>query len=104
MGERRPVIEVNEVVKRFGAQTVLDGVSLDVVAGETMVVMGGSGSGKSTLLRHMIGSLTPDSGSVMLFGQELAQLDDDGLNAVRKKFGILFQSGALFNSMTIAAA
>jgi len=97
-----PVITVRDVVKRFGDQVVLDGVNLDVVPGETMVIMGGSGSGKSTLLRLMIGSFLPDRGVVSIFGQDLSKLDEDGLNAVRKRFGILFQSGALFNSMTIA--
>src|SRR5262245_15265828 len=97
-----PVILVRDLVKRFGEQTVLDGVNLAIESGETMVVMGGSGSGKSTLLRHMIGSLFPDSGAVSLFDQDLAELDEEGLNAVRKKFGILFQSGALFNSLSIA--
>ncbi|MHC5023511.1 MAG: ABC transporter ATP-binding protein [Planctomycetota bacterium] len=97
-----PIIEVRSLVKRFGEQTVLDGVNLDVLPGETMVIMGGSGSGKSTMLRHMIGSLVPDEGTVTLFGKNLATLDEAGLNEVRKKFGILFQSGALFNSMTVA--
>jgi phospholipid/cholesterol/gamma-HCH transport system ATP-binding protein len=97
-----PVILVQELVKRFGDQAVLNGVNLEVFLGETMVIMGGSGSGKSTVLRHMIGSLYPDSGSVTVFGKNLAACDEDGLNAIRKKFGILFQSGALFNSMTIA--
>ncbi len=96
------IIEVRDLVKRFGDQTVLDGVNLNVSLGETMVVMGGSGSGKSTILRHMIGSLLPNEGYVKLFGQDLSVLDEEGLNTVRKKFGILFQSGALFNSMTIA--
>ncbi|MCA9289673.1 MAG: ATP-binding cassette domain-containing protein [Phycisphaerales bacterium] len=67
-----------------------------------MVIMGGSGSGKSTMLRHMIGAIMPDSGSVAIFGRVLNELDEPGLNEVRKRFGILFQSGALFNSMTIA--
>lgn len=97
-----PVISVQNLVKRFGEQTVLDGVNLEIQPGETMVIMGGSGSGKSTMLRHMIGSIFPDQGSVRIFGQDLATLDEEGLNAVRKKFGILFQSGALFNSLTIA--
>ncbi len=97
-----PVIEVRELVKRFGEQTVLNGVNLEVMPGETMVVMGGSGSGKSTLLRNMIGSLRPDSGCVLILGQDIAELDEDGLNQLRKRFGILFQSGALFNSMTVA--
>jgi phospholipid/cholesterol/gamma-HCH transport system ATP-binding protein len=97
-----PVIIVENLVKRFGEQTVLDGVNLEVRPGETMVIMGGSGSGKSTLLRHMIGALLPDAGNVAIFGKNMATLDEEGLNAIRKKFGILFQSGALFNSMTIA--
>jgi phospholipid/cholesterol/gamma-HCH transport system ATP-binding protein len=96
-----PVIIVDQLVKRFGSQTVLDGVNLSIMPGETMVIMGGSGSGKSTLLRHLIGSLRPEGGSVHLFGQELGSLDEEGLNGVRKQFGILFQSGALFNSLTI---
>lgn len=100
--ETDAVVQVRDLVKRFGEQTVLDGVTLDVYEGETMVIMGGSGSGKSTLLRTMIGSLKPDSGSITLLGKRLDQIDEEGLNEVRKKFGILFQSGALFNSMTIA--
>lgn len=96
------IVQVRDLVKSFGDQTVLDGVTLDIHESETMVIMGGSGSGKSTLLRLMIGSLKPDSGSVTLLGKQLDKIDEDGLNEVRKKFGILFQSGALFNSMTIA--
>ena len=97
----KPVIRVMDLVKRFEDHTVLDGVNLQVLRGETMVVMGGSGCGKSTLLRHMIASVWPDQGHVELFGQNLTELDEAGLEAVRKKFGILFQSGALFNSMTV---
>ncbi len=97
-----PIVQVRELVKRFGDQTVLSGLTLDVHVGETMVIMGGSGSGKSTLLRHMIGSIRPNSGEVRLFGQSINDLREADLNEVRKKFGILFQSGALFNSMTIA--
>jgi len=97
-----PVIEVRDLVRRFGTQTVLAGVTFDAYPGETLVVMGGSGCGKSTVLRHLIGSLTPSSGSIRLFGQDLATLDEAGLVEIRKRFGILFQSGALFNSMTIA--
>ena len=96
------IIVVRDLVKSFGGHTVLSGVHLEVVPGETMVIMGGSGSGKSTLLRHLIGSLVPDSGSVELFGVNISQLEEADLNELRKKFGILFQSGALFNSMTVA--
>ena len=97
-----PVIRVRNLVKRFGAQTVLDGITLDVHPGETMVIMGGSGSGKSTLLRTIIGTHRPDAGSIELFGQDICGLGEEPMNEVRKKFGILFQSGALFNSMTLA--
>lgn len=99
---KEPVIKVRGVKKIFGDQIVLDGINLDVYEGETMVVMGGSGSGKSTLLRIMIGSIRPEEGSVELFGKNIVDLNEHELNEVRKKFGILFQSGALFNSMTIA--
>ena len=97
-----PIIQTKELVKKFGTQTVLSGVNLEVMQGETMVVMGGSGCGKSTILRMMVGSFPPTSGTVELFGQDVNQLDEESLNQTRKKFGILFQSGALFNSMTIA--
>jgi phospholipid/cholesterol/gamma-HCH transport system ATP-binding protein len=96
-----PIISCRNVVKRFDGRTVLSGINLDVYPGETMVVMGGSGCGKSTLLRLLIGSLRPDEGEIHLFGQNIAKLDEDGLNDIRKRFGILFQSGALFNSMSL---
>jgi phospholipid/cholesterol/gamma-HCH transport system ATP-binding protein len=97
-----PVIRVTDLVKQFDDQVVLNGVNLDVFPGETMVVMGGSGSGKSTLLRCMIGALRINAGDVTLLGRGLSELTEDELNEVRKKIGILFQSGALFNSMTVA--
>jgi len=99
--EDQPIIKVSGLIKRFGDRTVLDGVNLEVRPGETMVIMGGSGCGKSTLLRHMIGSMRPEGGSVELFGHDLAALDDEDMDEMRKRFGILFQSGALFNSMTV---
>ena len=91
---REPVISCKGIVKRFGDQTVLSGVNLDVYPGETVVIMGGSGSGKSTLLRTLIGTHKPNEGSVELFGENICELNEEGLNEVRKKFGILFQSGA----------
>lgn len=96
------VISCKGVVKRFGRQTVLNGIDLDIKAGETMVIMGGSGSGKSTLLRTLIGSFCPEEGEVWVLGRNIAALNENDLNEVRKRIGILFQSGALFNSMTIA--
>ena len=99
--QNQTVIRVVNLVKSFGGRRVLDGVNLEVRRGETMVIMGGSGCGKSTLLRHMIGSLFPDEGYVELFGQNLNELDDKSLDSLRLRFGILFQSGALYNSMTV---
>lgn len=101
-GEQPPAIRVEGVVKRFDGRAVLDGLTFDVRRGETMVIMGGSGSGKSTMLRCMIGSLIPEEGRIWLFGNEITCLDERGMNEVRKRFGVLFQSGALFNSMTVA--
>jgi phospholipid/cholesterol/gamma-HCH transport system ATP-binding protein len=102
VSESDVVIELKDVVKRFGDQTVLDGINIEVRRGETVVIMGGSGCGKSTTLRIMIGSLIPEEGHVQVLGKDLAALGVDELNDVRKRFGILFQSGALFNSMTVA--
>ncbi|MFT3686748.1 MAG: ABC transporter ATP-binding protein [Phycisphaerales bacterium] len=97
-----PIIKVRDLVKRFDGRAVLDGVSVDIPAGQTMVIMGGSGCGKSTLLRCLIGSLRPEEGSIRMFGKDLCTLDEEGMDSVRMRFGILFQSGALYNSMTVA--
>jgi len=95
------ILALNDVCVRFDDRTILDGVTLQVYRGETLVVMGGSGSGKSTLLRTMVGALKPTRGTVELFGQNLYEVDEPSLNLLRKKFSILFQSGALYNSMTV---
>lgn len=97
-----PVICCCGVAKIFDGNTVLDDINLEIHTGETMVIMGGSGSGKSTTLRLMIGSFKPDRGTIEMFGQDICCLSADELDETRKRFGILFQSGALFNSMTIA--
>ena len=102
MSDSQPVISLNEVIKSFDGRVVLTGVTFDVHAGETMVVMGGSGCGKSTLLRLIIGSFRPDSGAIKLWDDDVTQMDEEELNRLRLKFGILFQSGALFQSMTVA--
>ena len=78
-------IRIQDLVKRFDGKAVLDGVSLDIKRGETMVIMGGSGSGKSTLLRTIIGSIRPDAGSIEMLGQDIAQLDEPSLNAGEKE-------------------
>ena len=96
-----PVIEISDVAKMFNGRNVLDGVSLTVRRGETLVIMGASGCGKSTLLRCLIGAHSVDQGSVKLFGKDIAKLRQREFDAVRKRYGILFQSGALFSSMTV---
>ena len=97
----QPIIHVRDLNKRFGSQTVLAGIDLDIYPGEIVVIMGGSGCGKSTLLNHIIGEITPDKGTVTLLGRDITDMTEAQMNQVRKQFGILFQSGALFNSMTI---
>lgn len=99
--DKTPLVRVQGVVSGFGDRTVLHGITLDVMRGDTMVVMGGSGCGKTTLLRHMTGTLGPDQGRVELFGQDLGALTHKGLNDLRRRFGVLYQSGALFSSMTV---
>ena len=99
--EKEPIIVVQDLVKNFAARRVLDGTNLKIYKGETMVVMGGSGCGKSTLLRHMIGSLKPDLGKVFLKGVDISNLESDRLDELKKSFGMLFQSGALLDYMTV---
>jgi phospholipid/cholesterol/gamma-HCH transport system ATP-binding protein len=96
-----PAIQVQSVTKIFTGRTILDSIQLDVREGETLVILGGSGSGKSTLLRLMMGAVKPDSGDVVVHGQSLAGMTDKQLSDYRKSVGVLFQSGALFNSMTV---
>ena len=95
-------IKVQDVTKRFGGRTVLDGIRLDVFEGETLVILGGSGSGKSTLLRLMIGNVKTDGGDVIGLGKSLRSMSGAETDDYRKSVGVLFQSGALFNSMTVA--
>src|SRR5436189_5587725 len=96
-----PIIEVIDLVRKFGDRTVINDISFNVRRGETLVIMGGSGCGKSTLLRQIIGSMKPTSGSVKIFGQEITAMNEREIEAVRKRFGMLFQSGALLASLTV---
>jgi phospholipid/cholesterol/gamma-HCH transport system ATP-binding protein len=96
-----PIIAVTDLVRTFGSRTVLSGISFQVRKGDTLIIMGGSGCGKSTLLRHIIGAMRPTSGSVKLFGEEITTMNERQLSAVRQKFGVLFQSGALLQSLTV---
>ena len=95
------MIEIINLHKSFGKNHVLRGIDLTVEKGESMVVIGGSGSGKSVLLKHIIGILRPDAGKVLIDGVDLALLKERELYEVRKKFGMLFQMSALFDSMTV---
>lgn len=94
-------IEYRELHKTFGSKRVLQGVNLEVLRGETVVVLGGSGSGKSVLLKHTIGLMRPDSGQVIVDGEDITGYDEEQLIPVRKKVGMLFQGGALFDSMSV---
>jgi phospholipid/cholesterol/gamma-HCH transport system ATP-binding protein len=96
------MIRIIDVHKSFGPKKVLRGVNLTVNKGETMVVIGQSGSGKSVLIKHLIGLLKPDSGKIYVGDVEITHLHDDELMQVTRKFGLLFQGAALFDSMTVA--
>ncbi|HLG21499.1 MAG TPA: ATP-binding cassette domain-containing protein, partial [Candidatus Manganitrophaceae bacterium] len=95
------MIEMIDVYKSFGTNHVLRGVNLKVEAGESMVVIGGSGTGKSVILKHIIGLMKPDSGRIVIDGQDLADLSEEEINDFRKRFGMLFQGAALFDSLSV---
>ncbi len=95
------MIEIIDLHKSFGKQKVLDGLNLTIGDDETTVIIGRSGGGKSVLLKHIIGLLKPDSGQILVNGVDIARLNDRQLNEARRKFGMLFQEGALFDSMTV---
>jgi len=100
-GSKQPMISVCKLHKSFGAQQILSGIDLEIERGETCVVLGRSGSGKSVLLKSLIGLLRPTSGEVFVESEEVTKLPERRLGALRKKIGILFQSGALFDSMNV---
>ncbi len=96
-----PVIEVSHVSTRFGQAVVHDDVNLMVVRGEVFAIAGGNGCGKSTLLREIIGLLRPSSGTIRLFGRDSRELEASDGRAIHRRFGVMFQGGALFSSMTL---
>jgi phospholipid/cholesterol/gamma-HCH transport system ATP-binding protein len=96
------MIEVRDLKKSLGQQRVLDGVSFRIETGESVVIIGRSGGGKSVLLKHLIGLLKPDAGQVLIDGEDIVPMDERALLRVRRKFGMLFQGAALFDSMTVA--
>ena len=96
------MVRFEDVCKSFGGQQVLRGVTLDVVKGETLVILGRSGCGKSVLLKNMIGLIRPDSGRILVEGRDVVSLPEEELVGVRARFGMVFQGAALFDSLTVA--
>lgn len=101
-GANEAVISVRDLAVGFGAATILDGVSLDVMRGEVLGCVGGSGVGKSVLMRTIIGLLPRRAGRIAVFGEDLDSLSEDGRRALERRWGVLFQHGALFSSLTVA--
>ena len=96
-----PMISVQDLWKSFGDNHVLTGINLHIEEGRTCVILGGSGSGKTVLMKHMIGLLKPDKGKVIVDGEDIVPMDERDLERVRRKFGMVFQGAALFDSMTV---
>src|SRR5205809_5247575 len=97
-----PMIAVRGLAKKIGQQEILRGVDLEVRTGETLAIIGRSGGGKSVLLKHLVGLMRPDAGEIWIQGQNITGMNERHLRAIRQKVGILFQGGALFDSMTVA--
>jgi phospholipid/cholesterol/gamma-HCH transport system ATP-binding protein len=100
-GASRPVIEVSGLVSRFGDHVVHDGLDLTVNRGEVMAVVGGSGAGKTVLLRTLIGLKAPDGGRIKVFGEDVHHISERSLEQVEQRWGVLFQSGALFTNLSV---
>lgn len=95
------IIEIKDIYKKFGTQQVLNGLSLNIPKGLITVIIGRSGGGKSVLLKHIIGLLKPDAGQIIFDGVNMVAADDKTLEGIRKRFGMLFQEGALFDSLNL---
>jgi phospholipid/cholesterol/gamma-HCH transport system ATP-binding protein len=96
-----PMIDVRDLVQRIGTQEILRGFSIPVIKGETLVLLGRSGGGKSVFLRHLIGLMKPISGQILVEGKDISGLNERQLEPVRRKIGMVFQDGALFDSMNV---
>src|SRR5919204_5191323 len=96
------MIRVRDLIKQIDGQEILRGVDLDVAVGETLALIGRSGGGKSVLLKHLIGLIRPDAGEIWVEGRNIVGMSERELGTIRQKVGILFQSAALFDSMTVA--
>jgi len=100
-GNSSPMIAVRSLAKKIGQQEILRGVDLEVATGETLAIIGRSGGGKSVLLKNLVGLMAPDAGEIWIDGQNIIGMNERQLGTIRKKVGILFQGGALFDSMTV---
>src|SRR3989454_11865173 len=100
-GHSSPMIKVCSLTKKIGQQEILRGIDLEVRTGETLAIIGRSGGGKSVLLKHLVGLMEPDGGEIWIQGQNIIGMSERQLGAIRQKVGILFQGGALFDSMTV---
>ncbi len=98
---QNPIIQVKNLTVIFGSQLILDSISFEVYEGEIFVILGGSGCGKSTLLKHMIGLLYPSSGEVYIEGEDILQAEGKNRLNILRKFGVMYQQGALFGSMNL---
>jgi len=96
------MIRINDLHKSFGLNKVLQGINLHIQSGETLAIIGQSGSGKSVLLKHILGLIRPDRGSIIVDGVDICRSSEAELNNIRRKFGLLFQAAALFDSLTVA--
>ncbi len=96
------MIEIINLEKSFNSKKVLDGINLEIEKGKITVIIGRSGEGKSVLIKHIIGLLRPDAGKIILDGKEITSMKEREFNEIRKRFGMLFQGAALFDSMTVA--
>lgn len=101
MPDREVIISIRDLRTVFAARVIHDGIDLDIYRGEVLALVGGSGSGKSTLLREMIMLHTPDAGTVKLFGEDVVGISEAGAGRLRRRFGVLFQQGALFSGLTV---
>lgn len=98
----KAIIEVRDLVARYGETTILDGISFDVYEGEILVILGQSGCGKSTLLKHLVGLIPAAAGRISFWGEDITGMDEEALDRILRRIGISFQGGALFNSMSVA--
>lgn len=94
-------VQLIDIRKSYGSQEVLKGVNLSIIEGKTTVIVGGSGQGKSQIIKHILGLIKPDSGQVMVYGNDLNKVNSKQLKEIRNNFGVLFQNAALFDSMTV---